>query len=160
MTNSRLWAGALLGLAATATAVVLVVGSAAADDRGGYAVNGSAGAGMSDAELAALARKTAGDNGEDAPEAVALRTTSRAALAVTDPAVTTADDDVPVDLVVMEGDFVARYAKLMQGAPLPTGTVLTMTVDPRTGDMLGYSVGRRVPNLSTLGRPVALDTDG
>jgi hypothetical protein len=60
------------------------------------------------------------------------------------------DPDVREYLVVMQGDFVARYASVPAGQPLPRGSVLTFTADPETREIRDLGVSNSVPHVPGL----------
>jgi hypothetical protein len=56
-------------------------------------------------------------------------------------------------LVVLHGSFTATGAKVPFGQPLPTGSVLAFTLDPKTHGVLDWTVGDRsveIPGLQPL----------
>jgi hypothetical protein len=59
-------------------------------------------------------------------------------------------------LIAIRGRFTATYASYPAGAKPPTGTVMTLVVDARTGHVTDSGVGNRYPALATLG-PITTD---
>lgn len=67
-------------------------------------------------------------------------------------------DLTPVYLVTMVGHFTAYDAPVLGGTPLPTGTVMSFTVDRRTGQVRDVQLSTRTPRLSSAGPVMALQT--
>ena len=65
------------------------------------------------------------------------------------------DPDVREFLVVMQGHFVARDPSVPAGQPLPRGSVLTFTAEPRTRQIRDWGVSNVVPDVPGL-QPLAL----
>ncbi len=61
------------------------------------------------------------------------------------------NQDGPVIALEASGQFVANAAKTPEGAPTPTGTVLTEIVNSNTGAVEGWGVSNNTPNLSAYG---------
>jgi hypothetical protein len=61
------------------------------------------------------------------------------------------DQTGPVIALEASGQFVANAAKTPEGAPTPTGTVITEIVDQNTGAIWGWGVSNNLPNLSVFG---------
>jgi hypothetical protein len=59
-------------------------------------------------------------------------------------------------LIAIRGRFSAIYASYPAGVTPPTGTVMTLVVDARTGHVTDSGVSERYPPLATLG-PVTTD---
>jgi hypothetical protein len=149
-------AGALL-LAAAAVAVLSTRPDAANDDTG-HAAKGQTANGIWTGRLTPIARQLATTNGEPHPTgAMAVRTTDGTASALGGSGTGRRGASAPVDLVVMRGRFVGYGAKRPAGSPPPRGSVMTVTVDERTGTIAAYSIGQTAPDLASLGDPVELD---
>jgi hypothetical protein len=59
-------------------------------------------------------------------------------------------------LIAVRGHFTATGASIPPGGRVPTGTVLTLVIDPRTGQATDFGLGDRYPRLARLG---AVTTD-
>jgi len=70
------------------------------------------------------------------------------------------DTDQPTYMLVVEGDFVADNAPGPAGAPAPTGSVLTLVLDPSIGGVLDFGVLNSVPDLTALGPGADLGISG
>jgi hypothetical protein len=111
---------------------------------------------LTDDEILHIGRDFAAANGEPHPDAVTvIATTHKAAVSTAMPG-DGVDDEGDVDLIVMTGHFGADGAKHPPGAQTPTGTVLSLVIDPRTGEIWDYGLGTRRPDLSSLGAPTSL----
>ena len=64
------------------------------------------------------------------------------------------DSNQPVYFVLLHGHFTANLAP--PGGKAPTGTILTLTIDPRTGESLDSGIGNRMPKLTAIGEPEPL----
>jgi hypothetical protein len=69
------------------------------------------------------------------------------------------DTDQPSYVIVLQGDFVSD-APRPYGAPAPTGTVLTLVLDPATGGVTDFGVRYSTPDLTALGPGVDLGVSG
>jgi hypothetical protein len=100
--------------------------------------------------LVVQARVMAIQNGDPTPTSARwMRTDSRTAA----PAVGLSPDQGTGGaeyLVVLEGHFVARLAKVPSGTQAPTGTTLAFTLDPKTHEVLDYGVTDRSVDLPGL----------
>jgi hypothetical protein len=81
---------------------------------------------------------------------MAITTTHKAAVTTAMPG-EGVDDDGDVDLIVMTGHFGADGAKHPPGEETPTGTVLSLVIDARSGEVTDYGLGSREPDLSSRG---------
>ncbi len=124
------------GAAAIATVLAVVLASSAA------AVN----SGLSDAkshlpegQILRIALTAAGRSGDPKPTLIQHTRGNQASY-----------------LIAERGHFTAYMASPPPGAPLPTGSVLTLVVDAFTGDVTDYGVSNRYPDLVVLG-PVTTD---
>lgn len=70
------------------------------------------------------------------------------------------DSNQNVYFVILHGHFVDHYAYTPPGAPDPTGTVLTMTIDVATGNVLDSGLTTSDPNYSRTGIPAAFSMTG
>lgn len=65
-------------------------------------------------------------------------------------------DNREVFLIVAKGNFVDDNAPRPPGAPAPSGSVLTLTVDAQSGELTDFGIQQSVPDLASLG-PVTVD---
>lgn len=156
-TRRRTWV--LLGVtvaAGAALAVLLTVPRSAGSAAARSAIPSSA-----ISRLTATALKIARFNGDKAPTSIeAVETTRARALRTATPG-----DTVPqgaqrqVYLVVMTGKFTAYGASPPAGAALPTGSYLSVTLDPRTFRGMDFGLSDHAPpvSLASLG-PVTMLT--
>lgn len=108
--------------------------------------------------LTRLALSAAGGAGDPHPtDGVLVASTRKIAERVDAGAVV--DSNPPVYFVVLHGHFTGNMAPA--GGRFPKGTVLTLTIDPRTNEALDTGIGRRVPNLDAIGKaqPLPLTRD-
>lgn len=56
-----------------------------------------------------------------------------------------------VVLIEARGNFTATYAHPPHGAPLPTGTEMTLILDPISGQVLDYGLSHTAVDLSSVG---------
>ena len=61
------------------------------------------------------------------------------------------DTNQQVEVVELPGHFTGYLASVPQGAALPTGNMLTLTIDPSRGEVTDWSLGGKTSNLSSLG---------
>lgn len=61
------------------------------------------------------------------------------------------EDSEDVVLVEAHGNFTATYAHPPYGAQLPTGTEMTLILDPTTGQVLDYGLSNTAVDLSSVG---------
>ncbi len=100
------------------------------------------------ASIKTLAFHIAAISGEPSPtNAVIVPSTRIAANEVANGAELT--DDSPVYVVSMQGHFTALDAPY--GQKPPTGTVLTLTINPTTMEVLDVTISQTVPDLGKLG---------
>lgn len=100
-----------------------------------------------------LAVHEAAENGDRHPTSVQWVKTTR------QPAVSSQSGDRvgsphrPVYFVVLHGHFVDRNAYYIgRAADAPTGSVLSFTIDRRSGQILDFALGNRSPDYAKLGR--------
>jgi hypothetical protein len=62
--------------------------------------------------------------------------------------------------IAMRGRFVAAGASRPPGAAAPQGTVITLEIDARTGQSLGFGIGSHYPRLARLGAVDTLEAGG
>jgi hypothetical protein len=106
--------------------------------------------------LAEIAKGVATRSGDPTPlSAEFVSTTRQLAVGVDGP--DTVDTNEPVFYVVLHGDFVHKYARVPVGQPLPRGSVVAITVDAVSRDILDYSISDKPRAIAQLGHPVALD---
>jgi hypothetical protein len=105
---------------------------------------------LTTAEIRSLAVGTAAEDGEMAPEAVEATSGTLAQSAqatdpedappvITDPRTGRPWGDSAVDVVTMRGQFTANGPH-PAGMPAPTGTVLTLTIDAKSGRVVAQSL--------------------
>ena len=112
-------------------------------------------------DLRELALSVASNSGEDdSPTGGRVWATSRERANELAFQTRMADTDQPVYVVVLHGDFVLSDAPRPSGAPIPTGSVLTMIVDPTTGGIMDFGAHHVAPDLSALGEGVDLGVPG
>ncbi|HUZ14819.1 MAG TPA: hypothetical protein VMU72_01410 [Gaiellaceae bacterium] len=101
-----------------------------------------------------LARYQAAANGDRGPIAVQWVKTTRQ-LAVSSQSGDRVDSPSrPVYFVVLHGHFVDENAYYMGGAArAPRGTVLSFTIDRKSGRVLDFALAKKSPDFSKLGRP-------
>ena len=151
----------LVGLAGAVLAALIfgIAAAAGAFDRGSYAHAGQGEAPpRPDAtEVAAIRQivlRAAAEMGDDAPaDAVLVPTTRRLAELVD---VDTAEPDTPVYFVLAHGRFTASDASVPPGGNAPTGTILTLTIDPATNQSLDTGLVAAMPDLNAMGEPEPL----
>jgi hypothetical protein len=61
-----------------------------------------------------------------------------------------------VYFVLVHGTFTDYRARIPKGANPPTGTILALTVDPRTNLSLVTGLVKAMPDLIAMGNPQAL----
>jgi hypothetical protein len=61
------------------------------------------------------------------------------------------DSNQPVYFLLVHGHFTGNMAP--PGGPPPTGTVLTLTVDPTTNTATDSGIGDATPDLNAIGKP-------
>ena len=111
------------------------------------------------AYLREVALRVAADTGDPHPTSgrVWASTRVRANVLVSGDRV---DTDQPTYVLVVEGDFVANNAPRPAGAPAPTGSVVTLVLDPSIGGVLDFGVRNSVPDLTALGPGADLGLSG
>jgi len=106
-----------------------------------------------------IATSVATSLGDPTPAtAVSILTTSQAAVSAASGGIV--DSDQPVYLAVLTGSFVDNHAYVPPESDAPTGSVVTITVDAATQEILDLSVGDHQVDLSSLGAPATLDLTG
>lgn len=80
-----------------------------------------------------------------------VRVTRGVANALTSGASVDVGNSEDVVLVEARGNFTATYAHPPFGAPLPTGTEMTLILDPTSGQVLDYGLSRTAVDLSSVG---------
>jgi hypothetical protein len=120
---------------------------------------------LSDEEEAALVAKAeelAFFDGEDSPTSVEVVLTTPGALKAApffgDPGPRfPAADDAEVFLVVMEGRFVGRLAKVPEGEDVPKGTTLWFVMDRTSLQLVAWGIGEEAIDPAAFGSPQPLD---
>jgi hypothetical protein len=146
----------LLGLAALALAA-LTFGIAAAAGAFHRGPNGVAPPSPAPAELAAIRQlvlQAASTMGDPSPTDGVLVPTTRRLAELVD--VDTAEPDTPVYFVLVHGRFTDYRAPVPKGGKAPTGTILTLTIDPGTSQSLGTGLVGAMPDLNAIGKPEPL----
>jgi hypothetical protein len=97
--------------------------------------------------------------GDPTPTAGVVVPTTRRLAELVD--VDTDEADTPVYFVLVRGTFTDSAARLPKGAKPPTGTILTLTIDPTTNESLGGGLVRSIPDVAAMGKPepLALNMD-
>lgn len=97
-----------------------------------------------------VAKEFASQNGDASPtvEQQAAEPRSVAAADVFG-AGTVVDSSQTVDVIVMRGAFTGNDASVPSGQPLPTGSSLTVLVDPSSGQITDWSLSNTAPVLSS-----------
>ena len=96
--------------------------------------------------------------GEPNPtDGVVVPTTRRLAELVD---VDTDEPDTAVYFVLVHGDFTAYGTSVPPGGKPPTGTILTLTIDPRTNESIGTGLPAAMPDLDAMGTPQPLRLTG
>jgi len=80
-----------------------------------------------------------------------VRVTRGIADALTSGASVGVENSEDVVLVEARGNFIATYAHPPYGAPLPTGTDMTLILDPISGQVLDYGLSHAAVDLSSVG---------
>jgi hypothetical protein len=108
---------------------------------------------LSEHELLEIGLRAARQAGDSRPTLVQYAEGSRAR-----DNVVTSGDIVPGGescfLIAVRGHFIAKDAITPPGAKDPTGSVLTLVVDAKTGEQFDFSIGDKYPRLAKLGRVV------
>ena len=153
-----------LGLGAAAVAAVTIGVAAAAGAFGGGSQGGLGGEAPPPpgaAELASvrqLVLQAAARMGDGAPTDGVLVPTTRRLAELVD--VDTAEPDTPVYFALVHGEFTDYGARLPKGAKPPTGTILTLTIDPGTNQSLDTGLVGAMPDLNAMGEPEPLPLGG
>lgn len=152
-----------LGAGAAASAVLMigassVIGlSAAAKPRPGARDTSAT---LSRRQLRRIALQAARRSGDSSPRTIeAVRTTHAEALSLTEPGAPyggLGPRRTPVYLIVMTGNFTAYHASIPPGAPIPTGSVMTLIVDPHGRGLDGGLNNNPKPQLWRAGKVIWL----
>jgi len=102
-----------------------------------------------------IALKAAADNGDAKPTTATLVPTTRGIAEEID-AGASVNSDQPVYFVVLHGHFTANGASIPEGASAPTGSVLTLTIDPNTNEITDLGIEDSTPDVGEIGVPVTL----
>lgn len=105
--------------------------------------------------VTAAANRVAAINGDAHPSSAEWVKTARQT-AVSANSTDTVDSNQSVYYVVLHGRFAATKGYLGPGAAVPTGTILTLTVDASTGEVLDNTLSSKTPDFSHTGQPRAL----
>jgi hypothetical protein len=114
-------------------------------------------------ELAAIRQLLLSESatmGEPHPtDGVVVPTTRRLAELVD---IDTNEPDTPVYFVLARGDFTAYDSSPPEGGKPPTGTILTLTIDPATNESIDTGLPAAMPDLDAMGtpEPLELQSDG
>src|SRR5436309_1535448 len=95
--------------------------------------------------VTAAASRVAAINGDAHPSSAAWVKTTRQT-AISAESTDTVDSNQSVYYVVLHGHFAATKGYLGPGAAVPTGTILTLTVDASTGEVLDNSLSNKTPD--------------
>jgi hypothetical protein len=117
----------------------------------------SATAGGPPAFVSTIAAREAGRSGDAAPASAAWIATTRQDAMNADSG-DQVDSNQPVYYVILHGRFVDQKAHMPSGVSPPTGTVLSITIDASTQQVLDYALSDHQPNLARVGgaAPLAL----
>jgi len=140
-----------------AGAAVSGIALASSSGRGADASNAAARAaalrataGGPPAFVATIAANEARRSGDAAPASAAWAKTTRQAAMDADSG-DQVDSNQPVFYVVVHGRFVDQKAHMPSGVSPPTGTVLSITIDASTQQVLDYALGDHQPDLARVG---------
>ena len=100
---------------------------------------------------AALVKATVASGDSSVTHGQWVRVTRGVAITLTSGASVGIDDSEDVVLVEAQGNFTATYAHPPYGAPLPTGTEMTLVLDPTSGQILDYGLSHTAVDLSSVG---------
>jgi len=151
-----------LGLGAAAVAAVTIGVAAAAGAFGGGSQGGLGGEAPPPpgapelASIRQLVLQAAARMGDEAPTDGVLVPTTRRLAELVD--VDTAEPDTPVYFALVHGEFTDYGARLPKGAKPPTGTILTLTIDPGTNQSLDTGLVGAMPHGPTT-QPVGSSLD-
>jgi|SRR5579862_174457 len=147
----------LVALIALGVAVAAVAATTSAFGGGGRArLIVGAPASPTPSELAAIQQlvlKVATSQGDPSPTNISLIPTTRQVAERIDAGSGQGYANTPVYFVIAHGHFTAYNASVPPGAPLPTGTVLTLTIDPATNMITDAGLESTTPNLNAIGVP-------
>lgn len=142
MKRSRIALAGTCAAALAGTAVFVVVGGGHASAQDAY----------TDAQAEAALVKAAIASGDPSvTHGQWVRVTRGVANSLTSGSSVGSEDSEDVVLVEALGNFTATYAHPMYGAPLPTGTVMTLILDPASGQVLDYGLSPTAVDLSRVG---------
>ena len=105
-----------------------------------------------------LVVQTAAAMGDAAPTNGVLVPTTRRLAELVD--VDTDEPDTPVYFVLVHGEFTDYGARRPKGAKPPTGTILTLTIDPGTNRSLDTGLVGAMPDVNAMGEPEPLPLGG
>lgn len=141
---NRSWKTVLsAGLATTVGLVVLIIGNVGHASVQVAYTTAQAQAGLIKAAVASGDRSVTHGQWVRVTRGVAIALTSGASVGI--------EDSEDVVLVEAQGNFTATYAHPMYGAPLPTGTEMTLVLDPTSGQVLDYGLSHTAVDLSSVG---------
>jgi hypothetical protein len=122
---------------------------------------------LPDAEVSSIARHIAALANEQMPTDIrAVDTTLKSAIEINPQNVLPAAPDTGMEalenstvvVVSMHGEFTLNDARIPQGKPAPTGTVLTLILDAHTGQLEGREIGNtEAPGIAALGASRVLE---
>lgn len=113
------------------------------------------GSSLSPTQIDTVALSIAGQNADPAPTSMVTVATTRGMVY---PMIFENDsvgaDPTPVYATTMQGNFTADNALVPSGAPLPTGTVLSLIMDAQTGQLLDERLSNQSVDISSAGKVV------
>lgn len=111
------------------------------------------------AQLRDISLRIASNTGDSHPTSGRVWATSRSrATMLLDE--TRADTDQPSYVIVLNGNFAATDAPHPAGAPVPTGSVLTLVLDPSSGEITDFGVHKFSPDMTSVGPGTDLGVSG
>jgi hypothetical protein len=102
-----------------------------------------------------LVKNFASANGDATPANAVIVPTTRQVAEQQDAGAVVSTNE-PDYYVILHGHFVAHDAHVPPGASLPTGTVLTLTVDPSSNTITDWGISDAEPNADAVGAPQPL----
>jgi hypothetical protein len=106
-------------------------------------------------KLLEIARKAARQAGDPRPTLVQYAKGTHARDNVVASGDIVPGDEV-CDLIAVRGHFIAKDAQAPPGAPDPTGSVLTLVVNAKSGSVFDFGIGNTYPRLAELGSVVTV----
>lgn len=107
--------------------------------------------------LLADAKRVAAVDGDGHPYNIeAVRTTHRRAEKVWGDESSSPPPNTVVYVIAMRGHFHCSACSHPEGATIPPGSVITLEIVAKTMSQSAFGLGRRYPNLRTVGIPVRL----